>query len=137
MRPIDWPEQLSKHVAAWATRPFAYGETDCVTFAAAWLERMGYADPLDGIPKWNSALGAARAFGALGGFDAAIEARMAALGCPRIPITFAMRGDIVLVKASARTRALGICDGRDVAVLAPSGMKMVPLIANAVAAWKL
>lgn len=137
MRPDDWPEQLSRFVASWAARPFAYGHTDCVTFAAAWLQRMGYTEPLKGLPEWDSALSAARAFRALGGFDSAIESRMAALGCPRIPITFAMRGDIVLVKASERTRALGVCDGRTVAVLIPGGMKSIPLMGNAVAAWKI
>jgi len=75
-RPENWPELLDRHLNEWAYVCFEYGTADCVSFVSAWMKRIGYVEPLEGIPKWSTALGAARAFQSLGGFETAIDGRM-------------------------------------------------------------
>jgi hypothetical protein len=93
---------------------------------------------LTGLPKWESALGAARAFTALGGFEHSVQAQMAALECPEIPLTFAMRGDLAIVRIDAERLALAIVNGRGAAVRCENlGVSEIPYLANAVRAWKV
>ena len=48
-RPDNWPELLPEaHLSEWDSKPFSYGDADCVSFAASWLSRLGYADRLPG-----------------------------------------------------------------------------------------
>jgi len=136
-RPENWPELLDRHLNEWAYVCFEYGTADCVSFVSAWMKRIGYVEPLEGIPKWSTALGAARAFQSLGGFETAIDGRMIELGCSRVAVGLAKRGDVVLVRATTRTRAVGICNGSTVSVLTPNGLTNITLIQNAMIAWSI
>lgn len=137
-RPENWPDLLANHLQSWRWKEFTWGQTDCVHFCADWLAVIGYSNPLAGLPKWESALGAARMFTALGGFEHSVQAQMAALECPEIPLTFAMRGDLAIVRIDAERLALAIVNGRGAAVRCENlGVSEIPYLANAVKAWKV
>lgn len=117
--------------------PFSYGDRDCVRFAAAWIERLGYADPLAGLPTWSSPISAARTWKALGGFEHGINAQLCALGCRRVAPAQAMRGDLVLVSNGARGRqVLAIADGVDAVAHGDRCNVRIPLLKFAVTAWR-
>ena len=134
----NWPELLDAHLREWRSRPFAYGDNDCVSFAAAWLERLGYEFPLAGLGTWDSALSAARVYHALGGFEHAVAAQLHALGCDRIAPALAMRGDLVVVPAGAKERPLlAIVNGRFAEAHSDNGAVQVPFIETALSAWRI
>ena len=134
----NWPALLEAHLREWDSKPFAYGDADCVSFAASWLSRLGYADPLAGLGKWGNAKEAARIYQALGGFAHAVAAQLHALGCERIEPAFASRGDLVLVPAGAKGRhVLAIANGRLAEAHADNGTVRMPIIPNATAAWRI
>lgn len=137
-RPQDWPARLQSYVAERSERPraFAWGSNDCVHFAAGWLVRLGYPDPLAGFSAWTSPLGAARVIRAAGGFGPAVAERMADLGCPVIPPLTAGRGDLVLLQIDARRQALGVVIGATAATSGPMGVSFFPLMNRAVCAWR-
>jgi hypothetical protein len=137
-RPEDWPDLLAAHLTYWRSQPFEWGKGDCAHFAASWLTQLGYKQPLAGLPSWDSALSAARVFNALGGFEHAVQAQMVALECPEIPKLYAMRGDLAIVWIDERRQALGIVNGKGVAVrYAEAGVTEINYINNAVRAWRL
>lgn len=137
-RPEHWPDLLAKHLNDWCEKPFVWGESDCVHFGAAWLRAIGHTDPLAGLPPWDSPLSAARVFEKLGGFEHAVQAQLAVLECPEIPLMYAMRGDLAVVWIDERRQALGIVNGRGVAVrYAEAGVVELPYAKNAVRAWKV
>lgn len=137
-RPEDWPDRITAHLTYWRTQPFSWGRGDCVYFASSWLTQLGYREPLAGLPSWSSPLSAARVFTKLGGFEHAVQAQMAALECPEIPLMYAMRGDLAIVWIDDRKQALGIVNGRGVAVrFSEGGVIEIPYLKNAVRAWKV
>lgn len=137
-RPQDWPTRLHAYIADHSEHPraFAWGSHDCGHFAAGWLVRLGYPDPLTGFPTWASAFGAARVMRDRGGFYPTVAERMADLGCPVIPPLTAGRGDLVLLQIDAQRQALGVViDARAVAP-GPMGITFFPLLNRAVCAWR-
>ena len=137
-RPDNWPALLEAHLSEWDSKPFSYGDADCVSFAAAWLSRLGYADPLAGLGKWDNAKEAARIYQALGGFAHAVAAQLHALGCDRIAPALAMRGDLVVVPAGAKERPLlAIVNGRFAEAHSDNGAVQVPFIETALSAWRI
>ena len=134
----NWPALLEAHLREWDSKPFAYGDADCVSFAASWLSRLGYADPLAGLGKWDNAKEAARIYQALGGFAHAVAAQLHALGCDRIAPALAMRGDLVVVPAGAKERPLlAIVNGRFAEAHSDNGAVQVPFIETALSAWRI
>ena len=134
----NWPALLEAHLSEWDSKPFAYGDADCVSFAASWLSRLGYADPLAGLGKWDNAKEAARIYQALGGFAHAVAAQLHALGCDRIAPALAMRGDLVVVPAGAKERPLlAIVNGRFAEAHSDNGAVQVPFIETALSAWRI
>lgn len=137
-RPENWPDLLDAHLTHWRAQPFEWGKSDCAHFAASWMAAIGYSQPLLGLPKWDSPLSAARVFSPLGGFEHAVQAQMAGLGCPEIPNLYAMRGDVAIVWIDHRRQALGIVNGRGVAVrFSEGGVIEVPYLQNVIRAWRL
>ena len=136
-RPQDWPARLHAYCSEATGRPFEWGSHDCVHFGAGWLRRLGYPDPLTGFSEWASPLSAARVILLHGGFESAVGARMADLGCLKIPPAMARRGDLALIRSiDARRLALGIVDGACVLLPARVGIISVPLLISAVCAWR-
>lgn len=137
-RPDNWPELLDAHLREWSAYPFDYGHHDCVTFSATWLERLGYDQPLAGLPRWTCIKDAVRVWRALGGFQHAVQAQLNALGCERVPPAKAGRGDIVLVPAASKRRELlAIVTGREAAAHGGSGIVSVAFHESAMCAWRL
>ncbi len=71
----------------------------------------------------------------------AVEKIAADLDAPEIATGFASRGDVVLITDPALLRPgfdgfMGLCLGRDVAVMTPEGLKLWPL-APGMRVWKV
>jgi hypothetical protein len=115
--------------------PFAWGVHDCVTFAIGWLElaREDLAPRDDLAPRlaYGSAHEAARELGQ----QPLAEAVEAWGELPRIGVTFAQRGDLVLLDVGGR-QTLGLCVGGDAAGPSTHGIEFAPMTA-AVAAWRV
>jgi hypothetical protein len=134
---------LQDYLAQAASRPFAWGCSDCVAFAAGWLRLVRPDAPPLPVFERSNALQAAREIRrAAGGSGSLLEAVCSVLGEPVAPL-LAHIGDLVLLPTPrerarlAQGRAsrclghtLGICAGSAIAVLAPHG------IMYTAAAWR-
>lgn len=86
---------LQRYLASRLETPFEWGAHDCVLFAAGWVRLSTGLDPLTGIPKWTTAIEAARSIELCGGLVAAIDERF-----KRINPKLARDGDLALFKNS-------------------------------------
>lgn len=95
--------RLNELIAEWEARPFAFGESDCALWVAAWVEVATGEDfgaPFRG--RYSTAEGAARALREHGA--GTLEATItAALGDP-VPLAMLGRGDVVM----SHERAAGV-----------------------------
>lgn len=106
MRLPDWEERLSAYVASVRRRPFAWGEHDCILFAAAAAEAVTGEDVAAGYRgKYRDKAGAAAILQAQGAGTllATVDATL-----PRRKPALARRGDWVWYLG-----AVGLCMGRD------------------------
>lgn len=135
LRRSDWPLLLEVFVERHRDTPFAWGHHDCVTFAIGWLEtvREDLAPRDDLAPRlaYDTAHEAARALGA----QPLAEAVEAWGELARIGVTFAQRGDLVLLDIGGR-QTLGVCVGDTAAGPSTHGIEFAPMTA-AVAAWRV
>lgn len=111
---------LDAYLARHRATPFAWGQHDCCTFAAGWVQARTGLDPMAGLRGYSSRLGAARAVRAVahGGRPAATlqTALLGRLG-PCVQGNFAQAGDLVLVQQASRAgRSAGQQERRAVAV---------------------
>lgn len=131
----DWLARLNVWVLANRSRPFAWGEWDCVTAAADEVREITGRDVLGGL-AWGSARDAMRVLEAEGGMVAAVMRR---LGDP-IPVPFTQRGDLVLIddESIARTPegAVAVCVGEHVVAPSAAGFAFFPL-ERASLAWRV
>lgn len=133
MRVADWPERLAEFVAEHRSVAFEWGVTDCVLFAAAWIERATGADPLGDLRgQWTDMVSAVRLLRDLGGLRAAVESQ---LGEPLPAVLLAQRGDVALIEREDE-RGLGVVIGAEVAVLTEQGIGFVRL-SEASVAWRV
>lgn len=116
------------------TRPFAWGEHDCVTFAAAAVRVRTGRNVLAEIglePTWRTAIESARAIESVGGLRAALTRLFGAPG----PQLSARLGDVVLLNDPENGRELlGICHAEIVLAPSANGLAMLPLSA-ALVVW--
>lgn len=129
---FEWFTALDAHVDAHSAIPFAWGENDCFTFAAGWVQIVRGDDPMAGMRGLVDAASAARALHDAGGPLAAVTSRMG----PHIPGTMAQVGDVVLVRHGDRKSSLGVCLGPYVGVPGGAGLLMIP-ISQGEAAWRV
>lgn len=128
----DWPARLSAFVAARRGVAFAWGENDCVLFAAdAVLAITGRDLALSVRGSYASAGGALRTLEPLGGLEAAATS---VLGAP-LAGCLARVGDVCLLQMNARP-ALGICNGTSVLGPGMHGIEHGPLSA-ALRCWRV
>lgn len=107
----DWPARLGALVAARLPEPFAWGPNDCAAFAADCVQAMTGADvlaPLRG-PRATE-LQARKLLRRLGGWDVVTRC-----GLPEVEPALAGRGDLVLLRQSARP-VLALCVDGEVAI---------------------
>jgi hypothetical protein len=133
MRREDWPERLDAFIEARRNVPFAWGQQDCVLFAADAIQAMTDADPLADVRgHWGTATAAARLLKDRGGLAAAVRG---VLGKP-IPYCLAQRGDILLLELIDGELALGVCVGAEGVGPARNGLIWVPMD-HAHMAWRI
>ncbi len=134
----DWPERLAECVRVAMTRPFRWGEHDCVLFACDCVHAMTRVDHGARFRgKYRSARGA---FGVLKriGVGSVEELATKVLGEP-IPVSRAQRGDVVLMDnavVAERGPALGIVIGADAAFTARHGLEL-KVVATTSKAWRV
>jgi len=89
----DWMVRLDALVCAFRERPFAWGDHDCCTVAAAVVEACTGADVMGDLRgRYSTALGAARLIEAEGGMAAMLAARLGT----EVAVSMAQAGDIGL-----------------------------------------
>lgn len=84
---------LAAFLTANLSRPFVWGEWDCVTLASEWVKIKTQSDPLEGLPEWHNAKQAARVIRSVGGLETALDERF-----QRVHPNKAKDGDIALYK---------------------------------------
>lgn len=136
MRREDWPSALAKVIGEWQGLPFAWGETDCLLFAAACVDAMTGSDIYsEHAGRYKTALGARRRLG--GGRDALMETLDEMF--ERRGVNFARRGDVAFCTDSRETvfgGAVMVVDMNGRSLIAPgeSGLMRRPL-SDASIAW--
>lgn len=135
MRRADWPERLAAWVEAHRTRPFAWGEWDCVLAAADCALALTGEDALAGL-RWSGLKGALRQLEVEGGLEAACTR---VLG-PGIAPAFAQRGDVLLMpqrlddQPAEFPAVLNVCLGEFAVGPGQGGLVFRPAT-EALAAW--
>ena len=139
-----WEGRLADFVAQACSQTFVWGAFDCCLMPCDGVREITGSDPaasLRGLYKTErGALRALRRFSGAGLTEAA-EKIAADLGAPEVGLGFAGRGDVVLVTDPALVRPvfggfLGLCLGRDVAVMTPEGLRFWSL-APGMRVWKV
>lgn len=129
-RTRGWQARLHRLVAERLTRPFAWGEHDCVAFACDAVQALHEHDTLAPlrVPR-RSARQALRQVRAAGG-------PAALLRCGLEPMHAAMAGsgDLVLVQ-QRRVMLLAVCTGADALAPGDAGLVAHPM-RTALAAWR-
>jgi hypothetical protein len=124
IRREDWWERLDACVCGFRTTPFAWGEADCVLFAAACVEAMTGVDlAADVRGTYDDALGAARALKALNVEDVR---GLLALHFTEVPASMAQRGDLAIVGMDGQMAA-AVVTGPEVIGLGLTGLVVRPL----------
>jgi len=137
MRVPDWPERLEAYLADCRTRPFAWGEHDCVRFAAGWIKQATGTDPAPQTRGgYHSSDTAMRTLWRCYSTADLLAAVTAVLGPPLDSPRLAFRGDVAAV-STPDGPALGVVVGARIACLArPAGLTF-PSLARAIAAWRI
>jgi hypothetical protein len=131
MRLPDWQQRFAEFGRTRITMPFAWGSNDCCTFAAAAVEALTGANPMESVPAYDNPLEAARLIEDGGGLE---QLAVSLLGAP-VPPVMAAVGDIVLV-INVEREMLGVCNGTNVLAPGKNGVAVLGMDA-ALAAWKI
>lgn len=137
MRPANWPEILAAEIAAADGVPFAWGRHDCFTWAARVVRKLGGPELAAMAGAWGDEAGALRAVMARGrDLEEAVAALCAQAGLQAVPVAFAQRGDLVVLR-SPRGPLCGVCNGRvAMGVAETAGLLPLPM-ALALRAWAI
>jgi hypothetical protein len=124
----NWQIQLNGILTSAAELSFEWGKFDCALHAANCVRAITGADPAAGYRGlYSDEASAIALFGSdLGNFAAGI---LNSLGFPEVPVTFARRGDVVLVDNSTSYGALGVVslDPRYVSCASDKGLVLVAM----------
>lgn len=136
----DWPQRLQEFVGSRVASPFAWGSNDCVSFAAAAVERLTGTAVLAALGEpWTDSASAAVLLRAYAGGDL-IEATaklMAEFCCEEVPPLHAQRGDVVIgVSPSTGDASAMICLGAEIAGPGLKRLELLPLT-DALRAWRI
>jgi hypothetical protein len=131
MRRPDWQERFAAFAQARESMPFVWGSNDCCTFAAAAVEALTGANPMDQVERYDGPLSAMRLVEEGGGLHA-LATRL--LG-QAVPPLMAAVGDVVLLTNEER-ELLGICNGTSAIAPGRDGLVVLDMTA-AFAAWKI
>jgi len=137
----DWQSRLAEFLVSHRYKHFSYGSWDCGLFAADAIQAITGTDlacPFRGKYSSFSQLRKAIRIYTGSASVAAIAGRIATdHQMPELPILYARRGDLVLLKRP-RDYSLGLVDlnGRDIIAVHSSGLGRLP-IRDAFRAWKV
>lgn len=99
-------------IDAFHSKPFVWGQTDCLNVAALALKKLGHTAPLMGVAKYSTERGALKAMKQAG--HASLADAVDAYGLTRIPPASALPGDIVAYLGDGfGGYGLGVCLGDD------------------------
>lgn len=126
MRLEGWESRLWALVEDARAKPYVLGEHDCFRFACRVIEA------LTGTDRWPEFAGyrtKREALRKLAHFGSSFESAGDWFFCSaNVSPKLARRGDIACVETEDGEKHLGVCLGRDTAVLAPDGLLMIPIL---------
>jgi hypothetical protein len=137
----DWQTRLHRFLLASANVQFEYGVIDCCLFACDAVLAMTGTDPaLEFRGKYSSRAEAVKIMRRHTGkktLRAFVTRTFTAQQIESVPVLFAQRGDLILLKRSA-DYSLGILalNGQEIVGLAKQGITHFPL-AQACLAWRV
>ena len=120
--------RLGAFLRGWDGQAFAYGQTDCLQYAGAWIEAVTGVNPA--LPfadrytnEWEAAKVLKTEFGATGG-----DGVEAALNRFCVSVDHAMTGDFVLAEGIDGSPAAGIVNGHLITAQGQCGLVSTPLL---------
>lgn len=135
MRFANWEERLNAVIEHHQASPFRWGKADCCLFAADCMMEMTGIDWAEDVRGTYSNAEEAK-FVLEEMYDiTSVSDIPDAMGFEEIPLTMAMRGDLVAYE-SEYGPALGICYGRVGLFKSRRGLQAVPM-SNVMKAWKV
>lgn len=131
-RLTGWRGRLHAHIEAARRLPFAYGTTDCASFAAGAVMAMTGQDHRSWAGQYATYAAGLRRVRGSGWLD---HIDYVSAHFDAIPVAQAAMGDLAAVPGEDGL-ALGVVGGAEVFVLRPDGLATVPLTA-AKKAWRV
>lgn len=136
IRKPDWPERLAAYLKRCEDKEFIRGRHDCALFAAHAVKQISNKDFAAGFRgKYKTARGASTALKKYGA-GTLFETVTAFLGNPYKTPLLAKRGDVVGVM-QAEGATLGICTGKEIALVAKIGGLIYLPITKGIYAWRV
>ena len=130
-RKLDWQLAFEKCVAENFSKPFKWGEHDCVLWAANAALAITGSDPaLEFRDEYSSPIGAARILKEAGGMEALVSKKFESI----LP-AFANVGDILMVMQEGQPM-LAVCNGETMLATGLEGLVALPTL-SAVKAWRV
>ena len=128
-------EAVEATVARFAGKPLRYGRDDCARMAAFLVKRLGVKVQLAQMPRYASAVGAARALIALEcGTLAEVVDRA---GLPRIAPARVLPGDLLALPGPDDTVALHVAMGGDTSFGLIEGVFQPGRVHQSITAWRV
>lgn len=88
---------LADYIARHLAIPFTWGYNDCVRFASGWIKESTGKDYLLGMPRWASAIQAARILHSHGGLMDIVDRKL-----QRVEKNYALDGHLALHQGALR-----------------------------------
>lgn len=130
-RKLDWQLSFEKCVAENLSKPFKWGEHDCVLWAANAALAITGSDPAaEYRNEYSSPLGAARILKDGGGMESLVSKKF-----KPISPAFANVGDILMVMQEGQPM-LAVCNGETMLATGLEGLVALPTL-SAVKAWRV
>jgi hypothetical protein len=132
MRRHDWASRMFAVIDEHRARKFVWGADDCCFFVARVIDAMTDSTVEAQLYElYGDEGGAIRFIAQHGGMREAVSSVLGPASEGR-----AVRGDAVLVDTGDGQHALGICLGRAVVAMGPTGLKELPR-SDVLAVWKV
>ncbi len=129
-----WESRLVAVIEDARAQPYVLGQHDCLRIALRTVEA------LTGVDRWAEFQGYStkrEAMATIARFGSNFEAAISwFFGAPSVDTRLARRGDICLVETVDGEKHLGVCLGRDTALLAPDGLIYFPTL-SCQCAWRV
>jgi len=129
-----WEQRLDDVIAGARDVPYVLGQHDCLRVALRTVEA------LTGVDRWSEFEGYAtkrEALATIAKFGSSFEAAISwFFGEDSVDTRLARRGDICLVETADGEKHLGVCLGRDTALLGSDGLVYIPTL-SCLCAWRV